>query len=118
MQQVVDLQDDKALKELGVELLAISPDPAPAWRSEGRAIGIAVPMLTDRGNAVWDQYGIPGWTMAGGEPGHTFFLVDEDGKIAWTRDYGAPENGGVMYVEPPEITEQVKDALADQARTA
>ena len=112
MQQVVDLQNDKAFKELGVQLLAISPDPASAWRMEGHAMGVTAPMLTDAGNGVWDQYGSPGWMMGSGEPGHTFFLVGSDGKIAWVRDYGAPENGGAMYVEPAEIAGQVEEALA------
>lgn len=112
MQQVVDLQNDKGFEELGVRLLAISPDPASAWRKEGQAIGVTAPMLTDAGNSVWSQYGVPGWMMASGEPGHTFFLVGSDGKIAWVRDYGAPENGGAMYVEPAEIAAQVEEALA------
>ncbi len=96
MQQVVDLQNDKAFKQLGVELLAISPDSESSWRREGRAMGVTAPMLTDAGNGVWSQYGVPGWMMASSEPGHTFFLVGEDGKVAWVRDYGAPENGGTM----------------------
>ena len=47
------------------------------------------------------------WQAATGEPGHTFILVDEEGRVAWVRDYGAPENGGLMYVVPDEITSQI-----------
>jgi hypothetical protein len=36
--------------------------------------------------------------MSSGEPGHTFVLVGKDGTVRWIRDYGAPENGGFMYV--------------------
>ncbi|SRR6266487_4674112 len=111
MQQVVDLQNDKAFKDLGVELLAISPDPVAAWRKEGGALGVAVPMLSDAGNAVWIKYGIPAWMMATNEPGHTFFLVGSDGKVAWLRDYGGMEHGGVMYVKPADIVTQIKEAL-------
>jgi peroxiredoxin len=111
MQQVVDLQRDKDLQGLGVELLAISPDPIGAWQDEGGALAVTVPMLSDTDNAVWMKYGIPVWMMASNEPGHTFFLVGRDGKIAWLRDYGAPENGGVMYVAPAEVVAQVKEAL-------
>jgi hypothetical protein len=32
MQQVVDLQRDGGFANLGVQLLAISPDPVTAWR--------------------------------------------------------------------------------------
>jgi peroxiredoxin len=111
MQQVVDLQSDKSLNQLGVELLAISPDPVEAWRREGSGLGVTVPMLSDAHNAVWMKYGIPAWMMASDEPGHTFFLVGSDGKIAWVRDYGAQEHGGAMYVTPTEIVSHVKGAL-------
>ena len=57
------------------------------------------------------KYGIPSWMMATNEPGHTFFLVGSDGKIAGLRDYGAPEYGGAMYVAPAEITSQVQRDL-------
>jgi len=107
MQQVVDLQNSKAFRELSVELLAISPDSVEAWQKEGGALGVTVPMLSDAGNAVWMKYGTPDWMMATNEPGHTFFLVDADGKIAWLRDYGTPEHGGEMYVPPEQLVPQL-----------
>jgi len=110
MQQVVDLQRDEDFANLSVQLLAISPDPVAAWRQDGGALGITVPMLSDQGNAVWAKYGIPNWMMTG-EPGHTFFLVGGDGRIAWLRDYGAPEHGGAMYVPPDEIASQLEEHL-------
>jgi peroxiredoxin len=110
MQQVVDLQSDERFENLGVQLLAISPDPVDAWRHDGGALGITVPMLSDQGNTVWMKYGIPSWMMAS-EPGHTFFLVGGDGTIAWLRDYGAPEHGGAMYVPPDEIASQLEERL-------
>ncbi len=112
MQQVVDLQRDRAFGDLGVQLLAISPDPVSAWKKEGGSLGITVPMLSDQGNTAWMKYGIPSWMMATGEPGHTFFLVGSDGTIVWLRDYGAPEHGAAMYVAPDEIVSQVQEALA------
>jgi hypothetical protein len=54
------------------------------------------------------------WAVASGEPGHTFVLVDIDGTITWIRDYGAPENGGVMYVPVDELTQQVKNQLKER----
>jgi peroxiredoxin len=111
MQQVVDLQSDGAFNKLGVELLAISPDPLSGWQKDGGALDITIPMLSDPGNTVWTKYGIPSWMMATNEPGHTFFLVGSDGKIAWLRDYGAMEHGGAMYVPPDEIVPPVKEAL-------
>lgn len=53
------------------------------------------------------------WQAATGEPSHTFVLVDEEGRIAWVKDYGAPEHGGVMYVVPEEITRQVAEQISN-----
>lgn len=111
MQQVVDLQRDKAFENLGVQLLAISPDAVSAWKQEGGSLGVTVPMLSDPGNSVWMKYGTPSWMMGMNEPCHTFFLVGGDGKVSWLRDYGAPEHGGAMYVEPDEIVSQMQHAL-------
>jgi len=111
MQQVVDLQNDARFRALGVQLIWISPDPVGAWRREGEKLGMTVPMLSDPGNAVWMKYGILEWMMATGEPGHTFLLVGGDGRIAWLRDYGAPEHGGAMYVPPDEIASQLEEHL-------
>jgi alkyl hydroperoxide reductase subunit AhpC len=110
--QVVDLQEDKAFQDLGVELLSISPDPVDAWREEGRDMGILDfdTVLTDPENKVATSYGVMQWAV-GSEPGHTFALVDESGEVAWLQDYGALENGGVMYVLPHEIVRQVSDHL-------
>ena len=73
----------------------------------------SVPMLTDTDHEVSENYDVLNWAVATGEPGHTFILVGEDGKVMWIRDYGAPENGGVMYVPVPELTTQVKSNLGN-----
>jgi peroxiredoxin len=108
---VVDLQKSRAFKSLGVQLLSLSPDPAEAWGDEGGSMGISLPMLSDAGNAVWLRYGTVDWMMASNEPGHTFILVDETGNVAWVRDYGAPEHGGLMYVPPEELARQIQEHL-------
>jgi peroxiredoxin len=110
--QVVDLQEDKGFAKLGLELLSISPDSIQAWREAGRDMGIRDfdGVLSDPGNKVASSYGVMRWAVAG-EPGHTFVLVDEAGEVAWLQDYGAPENGGVMYVLPDEIVRQVREQL-------
>ena len=112
MLQVVDLQEDRAFRGLGVELMSISPDPGDAWRQEGREIGIRdfETVLTDPENKVATSYGVMRWAMEG-EPGHTFVLVDESGEIAWLQDYGAMENGGRMYIVPQEVVRAVSDHL-------
>ncbi len=107
MQQVVDLQNDANFQALGVELLAISPDPVNAWRTESEKLGIREPMLSDVGNRVWFHYGTASWMMPTNEPGHTFVLVGKDGRVIWVRDYGAMEHGGAMYVPVPALVAQL-----------
>jgi hypothetical protein len=83
-----------------------------ALRATGNDIGIRNfdGLLTDAENKVATSYGVMQWAV-GSEPGHTFVLVDESGEVAWLQDYGALENGGIMYVLPREVTRQVKDHL-------
>ena len=111
MQQVVDLQESKEFNSLGIQLLSISPDPVDLWESEAKKYDITLPVLSDPGNEVADSYGVMQWAV-GAEPGHSFVLVDGPGKVAWVRDYGAPENGGLMYVEPSHLVAQLERHLA------
>ena len=111
MSQVVDLHENKDFQQLDVELLSISPDPVEAWDKEGADYGIDTPMLSDEGNEVATAYDVMKWGV-GAEPGHTFVLVDEEGTIVWLRDYGDPENGGLMYVDPAELVRELERRLA------
>ena len=113
MQQVVDLQRDEDFRGLDIALASISPDPLEAWRAEGDGFGISTPMLSDTGNDVASRFGVMRWAMPSNEPGHTFVLVDADGIVRWIKDYGAPENGGAMYVAPTDLTPAIRSALAD-----
>jgi peroxiredoxin len=110
--QVVDLQEDKNFQGLDVELLSISPDSLADWREAGKDMGIRdfTGVLSDAGNKVATKYGVMRWAV-GGEPGHTFVLVDESGEVAWLQDYGALENGGLMYVLPHELVRQVREHI-------
>ena len=111
MQQVVDLQKSDTFTGLRIQLLSLSPDSVDAWRDEGGGMGISSPMLSDTDNIAYLQYGASGWMMASNEPGHTFVLVDETGTVAWVRDYGAPENGGLMYVAPDDLVQSIQEHL-------
>jgi hypothetical protein len=51
------------------------------------------------------------WAAATGEPGHTFILVNEAGMVTWVKDYGALENGGIMYVVPDELVRELRAQL-------
>lgn len=96
---------------MDVELLSLSPDPLDAWSKEAESLSIRTPLLSDSANRVAEAYGVMQWKMGSGEPGHTFVLVDERGRVAWIRDYGGPEHGGLMYVEPGALLPQISKAL-------
>jgi peroxiredoxin len=94
-----------------VPVFSIAPDGVDAWEEAARTYGVATPVLSDAGNRVAEAYGVMRWRM-GNEPGHTFVVVGPDGMVQAVRDYGAPENGGLMYVEPDEVAALVREALA------
>lgn len=113
MLQVVDLQESPEFGALGVELLSIAPDPIDSWRDDGEQYGIKEyrTVLSDEGNEVAEKYGVMRWQAPTGEPSHTFVLIDASGTVAWIRDYGAPENGGIMYVVPTALVQELEDQL-------
>ena len=108
----MDLENDSEFGALGVDLVSIAFDSPQVLSAAGAEYGVgATPLLSDPDGSVSEAYDVLQWAVATGEPGHTFILVDRDGKIAWIQDYGAPENRGVMYVETSEITAEVMEAL-------
>lgn len=113
IQQVGDLEASERFNSLGIRLVSISPDPPEAWQDAAAEFNLRSPLLTDSGNEVAWRYGVMQWRVPpaadvdSAEPGHTFVLVDEQGKVAWVRDYGAPENGGVMYVVPDALVREM-----------
>ena len=112
MQQIVDLQNDPTFQALDVSVLSVAFDSA-AEQTQGIAeYGIQdTPMLVDADHAVSKAYDVLKWAVATGEPGHTFILIDANGKIAWIQDYGHPDNRGVMYVPIDELTYEVSNHL-------
>lgn len=112
MQQIVDLETNPEYQALQVPLVSIAFDSSDVLAAAGAEYGVGpTPLLTDADQSVSDAYGVLQWAVATGEPGHTFILVDEDGTIAWIRDYGVLENS--MYVNPDEIASQVRQSLSN-----
>jgi peroxiredoxin len=113
----VDLQEDRRFEALDVELLSISPDHLETWQQVEAEFGLQKPLLSDPKNAIANMYGVMKWRVPShapiesAEPGHTFVLVDEGGRVAWIRDYGAQENGGLMYVPPEQILREIEPLL-------
>jgi peroxiredoxin len=111
LQQIVDLENDPAFQSLDVTILSIAFDPQNEQAASRLEYGISAPMLVDTDRSVSDTYDVLQWAVGTGEPGHTFILVNADGNIAWIRDYGAPENGGMMYVPVQELVAQIERHL-------
>lgn len=110
MQQIVDLQNSNEFQALNVQVVSIARDSVQEMAPEVAALGItSVPVLSDPDLAVSANYDVLQWAIGNGEPSHTFVLVDADGKIAWIKDYGAPENPNrTMYVEVSELIRYVE----------
>jgi peroxiredoxin len=110
MQQIVDLEANAEYQNLSVPLVSIAFDSPEVLAAAGTEFGVGrTPLLTDSEQSVSEAYDVLQWAVATGEPGHTFILVDERGKVAWIRDYGVVESS--MYVDPLEIARQVRDSL-------
>lgn len=107
MNQVVDLEGHAEFQSLGVQLIAISTDPAPALTTVVEQYNVKTPHLSDGGGQVSGSYGSAQWAMHGSEPGHVFVLVGRDGKVRWIKDYGALANGGLMYVSPEPLYQEI-----------
>jgi peroxiredoxin len=105
------LQNDSNFQALDVAILSIAFDPLDSQAAAKREYGITIPMLADLDQSVSETYDVLQWAVGTGEPGHTFILIDENGDIVWIRDYGAPENGGQMYVPVDELTKNIKQSL-------
>ncbi|GIV81962.1 MAG: hypothetical protein KatS3mg051_1316 [Anaerolineae bacterium] len=92
--------------------MSIALDPADRQAAVQQEYGIQSPMLVDADSRVSAAYDVLKWALPNGEPGHTFILVDRDGRVAWIRDYGAPDlPDRTMYVPPEQIIQQVRDSL-------
>jgi len=111
MQQVVDLEGSQQFQALPITLVSISIDPTPQLAEAVAESGVISPLLYDKDGKVTAAYGADQWAMPSGEPGHTFVLVGRDGMVKWIRDYGAPQNGGLMYVSPSDLIPDLEAAL-------
>lgn len=67
--------------------------------------GVTTPFLLDDGT-VSEAYGTLGKGMHGGLPGHSFVLVDTDGRQLWYGEYPS------MWLDPDTLVGEVRDRLA------
>jgi peroxiredoxin Q/BCP len=89
--QISDLQKHAAqLRAAGIgQVLSITGDPVGPITQKTHDIGLTIPVLSDPGLTVSQQYHANSYGMMGaGRDGHTFILVGPDGVIRWRADYG------------------------------
>lgn len=120
MQQVPELE--KSLDEfekLNIEVLAISGvDNVDQLKQSLGRFGIKkIPLLSYTPANTEVDYDLTRFSMGmGRRAGHTFILVDKNGKIVWRKDYwparGHMVAGGTMFVEAKEIVGEVNNALS------
>ena len=85
------------LDERGLVLVSITTDPPDVLRQAADAYGITTPLISDEDRDMSRAYDVLGQGMHPDTAGHTFVLVDADGRIRWRRDYTA------MYVPPEDL---------------
>jgi peroxiredoxin len=113
----VDLEDSPDFRSLNVALVSIAIDPVSDLSRAVSEFSISTPLLSDEGRTVSESYGVLQWAMPNGEPGHTFVLVGKNGKVKWVRDYGAPENGGLMWVSVGVLYREIAARLKENTRS-
>jgi peroxiredoxin len=111
LQQIVDLQKDAAFQATGIALVNVGTDSPQDLERAARNYGITTPLLSDQNREMSRAFGVLQWAMPSGEPGHTFVLIGKDGRVKWIQDYGAPQNGGLMYVPVADLLRAIKTAL-------
>lgn len=113
MKQIVDLESDLYFKNKNVALVSVALDSPAELIQAGQEAGVgSTPLLTDADGSVTRAYQVDQWALENGEPGHTFILIDKDGKVAWIKDYGAPENPNrTMYVPVAELVKTIQENL-------
>lgn len=114
----MDLQKDAEFRDLGIELVSVAADHPDSWNDVAKEYEIEPSSLvSDPFKRVADGYGVMRWRVRPtadverAEPGHTFVLLDVNRKVAWIQDYGARENGGLMYVPPQDLLRDMRPAV-------
>lgn len=100
-------------RALGIDaMVSITTDPLDALKQKAALERLSTPVLSDPDLSVSKQYDANSYGMMGrSRDGHTFILVDRDGRILWRADYGgAPKYH--MYVPVPNLLADLREGLA------
>lgn len=104
LQQMGEIEKDPAFAEAGITVLPIVMNTAEQISADMATYGVTTPFLLDDGT-VSEEYGTLGAGMHEGLPGHSFVLVDADGRRAWSGSYPS------MWLAPRDLLEEVQARL-------
>ena len=90
-------QRSTELKSRELTLVNITTDPPDVLRQAVEQYRITTPMISDQGGDMSAAYDAIGQGMHPNTDGHTFVLVDRNGRIRWRRDYTT------MFVQPDKL---------------
>lgn len=120
LQQIPELEKSfDEFEKLDVEVLAVSgvDSVGDLKQALDRFVIKKIPLLSYTNANTEIDYDLTRFSMGmGRRAGHTFILVDKNGKIVWRKDYwpsrGHMVAGGTMFVSSSEILSEVKKALS------
>lgn len=103
MVQAAELERSGQLEARRIRLVSVTTDPASQLAEAARQYGIRTPLLSDESRQMmgsWGQLGYGGM----GHPdtgGHSFVLVEANGKVVWERAYAQ------MYVPTDKLLDDM-----------
>ncbi len=117
--QLVDIEAQlDEFRALGIDrVVTVTTDPYSALVQKVELEGITTPVLADEDRSVSAAFDTLGYGMMGGSTnGHTFIVLDEDGRVAWRADYGgAPDF--TMYLPTESLLTDLRAGLEQAAAT-
>lgn len=117
--QLVDIEAQlDEFRAVGIDgVVTVTTDPYSALVQKVELEGITTPVLADEDRSVSAAFDTLGYGMMGGSTnGHTFIVLDEDGRVAWRADYGgAPDF--TMYLPTESLLTDLRAGLEQAAAT-
>ncbi len=103
--QMGELEKEAAeLAEANITVLPIVMNTRDQILRDTEANGVTTPFLLDDGT-VSDAYGTLGNGMHAGLPGHSFVLIDTEGKQRWYGEYPS------MWLDPNDLLNEISESL-------
>lgn len=111
--QLTSLEADATKVEAaGIDaIVSITSDPANLIAQKTSDMGLTTPVLSDPDLTVSQKYEANQYGMMGtSRDGHSFILVDPDGRITWRADYGGAPNY-TMFVPVDQLLSDLQHGV-------